>query len=77
MLGILNNHEATSDEARESENTTSGLNSLMNRISKMICLRNMRIPNENPLVAAVILKSIVPSSLTRKFMGAAGNVGRA
>ena len=34
------------------------------------------IPRENPLVAAVILKSIVPSLVTLKLIGTASYVGR-
>ena len=62
---------ATSEDARESENTTSGLKFFMNLVSSVTWRRKVLIPNENPLVAAVLLKSIVPSLVTLKLMGTA------
>jgi len=67
---------ANSDDTRESEKTTSGLNVFIKRISWINWRSRVLIPSEKPLVAAVNLKSIAPSFVTLKFMGTAPKVGR-
>src|SRR4030043_348063 len=75
IRGFLRSLAASSDEARESETTMSGLKPWMVFTSDMICCVSVKDAKNGPGLIAVLLKSIVPSGFTWNPMAGAFTSG--